>query len=41
MSVLPINERGKIRLEDFQIGFKRFIALKLFEAVSHVSFGKF
>ncbi|KAI8889731.1 HD-domain/PDEase-like protein [Backusella circina FSU 941] len=38
MTVLPINERGKVRLEDFQIGFKKCIALKLFEAVSQVSF---
>ncbi|KAI9475414.1 MAG: hypothetical protein EXX96DRAFT_573225 [Benjaminiella poitrasii] len=37
LSVLPINERGKIPLEDFQLGFKRFIALKLFESVSEIT----
>ncbi|CEP15107.1 hypothetical protein [Parasitella parasitica] len=37
MSVLPINERGKIPLEDFQLTFKRFVALKLFESVSSVT----
>ncbi|KAL0140988.1 hypothetical protein V8B55DRAFT_1512084 [Mucor lusitanicus] len=37
MTVLPINERGKIRLEDFQLTFKRFVALKLFESVSKVT----
>ncbi|KAI9350368.1 hypothetical protein BD770DRAFT_394272 [Pilaira anomala] len=37
MSVLPINERGKIRLEDFQLSFKKFVALKLFESISKVT----
>ncbi|KAI8645637.1 hypothetical protein BD408DRAFT_411288 [Parasitella parasitica] len=37
MSVLPINERGKIPLEDFQLTFKRFVAMKLFESVSSVT----
>lgn len=37
MTVLPINERGKIPLEDFQLSFKRFVALKLFESVSKVT----
>ncbi|CAO0789477.1 unnamed protein product [Mucor circinelloides] len=37
MPVLPINERGKISLEDFQLTFKRFVALKLFESVSEVT----
>ncbi|KAL7318057.1 hypothetical protein PS15m_004330 [Mucor circinelloides] len=37
MPVLPINERGKISLEDFQLTFKRFVALKLFESVSNVT----
>lgn len=37
MTVLPIHQRGKICLEDFQITFKKFIALKLFEAVSQVT----
>lgn len=37
MSVLPINERGKVSLEDFQLTFKRFVALKLFESVSKVT----
>ncbi|KAI8378483.1 hypothetical protein BD560DRAFT_389492 [Blakeslea trispora] len=38
--VIPINERGKIPLADFQLSFKRFVALKLFEAVSSVTSGK-
>ncbi|KAI7895327.1 uncharacterized protein EV154DRAFT_495633 [Mucor mucedo] len=37
MTVLPIHQRGKICLEDFQITFKKFVALKLFEAVSQVT----
>ncbi|KAI8973459.1 hypothetical protein BDF20DRAFT_882488 [Mycotypha africana] len=37
MPVLPINQRGKIPLTDFQITFKRFIALKLFVAVTEVT----
>ncbi|CAO3612365.1 unnamed protein product [Mucor hiemalis] len=37
MSVLPINERGKIPLEDFQLTFKKFVALKLFESCSKVT----
>ncbi|GAA5801576.1 hypothetical protein HPULCUR_007024 [Helicostylum pulchrum] len=37
MPVLPINERGKICLEDFQISFKKFVALNLFESVSKVT----
>ncbi|KAI8070616.1 uncharacterized protein B0P05DRAFT_550397 [Gilbertella persicaria] len=40
LPVLPINERGKIPLADFQLSFKRLIALKLFKAVSHVNSGK-
>lgn len=39
MPVLPINQRGKICLEDFQITFKKFVALKLFEAISEVTSG--
>lgn len=41
MPVLPINERGKISLEDFQLTFKRFVALKLFESVSNVTSCKY
>ncbi|KAG1041942.1 hypothetical protein G6F43_012000 [Rhizopus delemar] len=37
MNVLPMNERGKVQIEDFQLNFKRFIALKLFEAVTSVT----
>ncbi|GAA5814327.1 hypothetical protein MFLAVUS_007821 [Mucor flavus] len=37
MPVLPINERGKICLEDFQISFKKFVALKLFESICKVT----
>ncbi|KAI8090688.1 hypothetical protein BDF21DRAFT_333304, partial [Thamnidium elegans] len=40
MPVLPINERGKICLEDFQISFKKFVALKLFESISRVTTSK-
>ncbi|SAM01595.1 hypothetical protein [Absidia glauca] len=36
LSVLPINDRGKIPLEDFQLGFKKNIAEKLFVAVANV-----
>ncbi|KAG0171218.1 3',5'-cyclic-nucleotide phosphodiesterase [Apophysomyces sp. BC1015] len=36
LSVMPINERGKLSLEDFQLSFKRHVALKLFQAVSDV-----
>ncbi|KAI9313040.1 hypothetical protein BX666DRAFT_1864726, partial [Dichotomocladium elegans] len=31
---LPINERGKVSLEQFQLGFKRNIARKLYQAVA-------
>ncbi|KAI7898877.1 uncharacterized protein BX663DRAFT_442147, partial [Cokeromyces recurvatus] len=37
LTILPINERGKIPLEDFQLGFKRFVALKLFDSVSETT----
>lgn len=37
MSVSPMNDRGKICLEDFQITFKKFVALKLFDAISRVT----
>jgi hypothetical protein len=40
MPVLPINERGKISLEDFQLTFKKFVALKLFESVTKVTHRK-
>ncbi|CAO3590012.1 unnamed protein product [Absidia cylindrospora] len=36
LSVLPINDRGKISLEDFQLGFKKSVAGKLFEAVAGI-----
>ncbi|KAI8098956.1 uncharacterized protein BX664DRAFT_309976 [Halteromyces radiatus] len=36
LSVLPINDRGKISLEDFQLGFKKNVAGKLFDAVANV-----
>ncbi|CAO3591876.1 unnamed protein product [Absidia cylindrospora] len=36
LSVLPMNERGKVSLEDFQLGFKKNVAGKLFEAVADV-----
>lgn len=32
-----MNDRGKIPLEEFQLTFKRFIALKLFDSVSQVT----
>ena len=38
--VMPVNERGKIPLADFQLSFKRFVALKLFEAISQIHTGK-
>lgn len=41
LTVLPIYDRGKISLEDFQLTFKRFIALKLFDSVSRVTSCKF
>ncbi|KAI9276232.1 hypothetical protein BY458DRAFT_506050 [Sporodiniella umbellata] len=37
LNVLPMNDRGKIKLEDFQLGFKKHVALKLFQAVSSVT----
>lgn len=40
LSVLPINDRGKISLEDFQLGFKKNVAAKLFEVVTNVLPGK-
>ncbi|ORZ14239.1 hypothetical protein BCR42DRAFT_418351 [Absidia repens] len=36
LTVLPINDRGKISLEDFQLGFKKSVAGKLFEAVASI-----
>ncbi|KAI8974755.1 hypothetical protein BDB01DRAFT_728797, partial [Pilobolus umbonatus] len=40
LEVAAVNERGKIELDDFQIGFKQCIALKLFEGVTEVTPGK-
>jgi hypothetical protein len=37
LTVLPINERGKLPLADFQLTFKKFVAMKLFEAISKVT----
>lgn len=37
LNVLPMNDRGKIQLEDFQLGFKKCVALKLFEGISSVT----
>ncbi|KAI9497969.1 hypothetical protein BDB00DRAFT_802838 [Zychaea mexicana] len=36
LQVLPINERGKVSLEEFQLTFERKIALKLYNAVARV-----
>ncbi|KAI7871319.1 hypothetical protein BDF14DRAFT_1703562, partial [Spinellus fusiger] len=36
LTVLPINERGKLRLEDCQLFFKRNIAYKLFNVIQEV-----
>ncbi|KAL0077051.1 hypothetical protein F4703DRAFT_1742946, partial [Phycomyces blakesleeanus] len=36
MPVLPMNQRGKLPLEDFQLSFKRNVAYKLFTAVKDV-----
>lgn len=40
MPVFPINERGKIPLEDFQLGFIKNVALELFELVASIIPGK-
>jgi hypothetical protein len=37
LPVLPINERGKLPLEDFQLSFIRFVAMKLFDSISKVT----
>lgn len=36
LPVLPMNDRSKVVLEDSQIGFIKFVALDLFQTVSHV-----
>ncbi|ORY97499.1 hypothetical protein BCR43DRAFT_489881 [Syncephalastrum racemosum] len=36
MPVFPINERGKIPLEDFQLGFIKNVALELFELLGSI-----
>ncbi|CDH59076.1 high affinity camp [Lichtheimia corymbifera JMRC:FSU:9682] len=36
---LPINQRGKVTLEQFQLTFKRNIAIKLYKAVAQVAPG--
>ncbi|GAB5586814.1 3' [Umbelopsis nana] len=36
LPVLPVNDRGKMTLEDFQLGFIRHIAINLFQAVANV-----
>ena len=36
LTVLPINDRGKVSLEDFQLTFERKIAIKLYRAVARV-----
>ncbi|KAG1444680.1 hypothetical protein G6F56_010196 [Rhizopus delemar] len=36
LPVLPMNDSGKIILEDFQIGFIKFVALDLFQIVCQV-----
>jgi len=36
LPVLPVNDRGKLSLEDFQLGFIRHIAINLFQAVANV-----
>ncbi|KAI9014000.1 hypothetical protein CLU79DRAFT_871073 [Phycomyces nitens] len=40
MTVLPMNQRGKLPLADFQLSFKRNIAYKLFTAIRDVLPGK-
>jgi hypothetical protein len=36
LPVLPVNDRGKIALEDFQLGFIRHVAINLFQSVANV-----
>lgn len=40
MPVQPMNDREKLNLEDMQIGFIKFVASVLFEAVADVMHGK-
>ena len=40
LNVLPINDRGKVSLGEFQLTFERTIALKLYKAVANVIPGK-
>lgn len=37
---MPINQRGKVTLEQFQLTFKRNIAIKLYKAVAQVAPGQ-
>lgn len=36
---LPINQRGRVSLEQFQLTFKRNVAIKLYKAVAQVAPG--
>ncbi|KAI8142332.1 hypothetical protein BJV82DRAFT_616373 [Fennellomyces sp. T-0311] len=36
LTVLPINDRGKVSLEEFQLTFERKIAMKLYQAVGRL-----
>lgn len=36
LDVAPINERKKVSMEDFQLGFKEKIAFTLFKSVANV-----
>lgn len=40
LTVIPINQRGKVPLEDFQLTFATNVAMKLFEAVTAAVPGK-
>lgn len=36
LPVLAVNDRGKVALEDFQLGFIRHVAINLFQSVANV-----
>lgn len=36
LPVLAVNDRGKVSLEDFQLGFIRHVAINLFQSVANV-----